>query len=364
MTARIACSPPPGIPRLLTSLLACLLFLGVLLLTGCAPRMKADVQAVSAPGFRKAGQSYVLVPGTALSTLNAINADMFRQSTQRLRAVLTGHGYREAPSPETADMAVVVEWKVDGPHEVPDTSYSSRPSVGIGIGYGSWPWYGGAYGSRYGGWGYGGYRGFGTGYGYPPPMTVVHTRTLSIEARDLRAGRATAPETPSSAQAGQEEPDQGMTGMTGMPEQGMATKGVAGRKTPGNTAEPASDAERAAKSAGPAPAGPGPNMSGPNMAGPNMAGPNMSGPNMAGPDVPEYARPPYGTPIGTVEGLPSPAELTGPVLWKVVVTSTGSSRDIQGALPALTVAASRWIGITANVRVAVDDEFNVTIQGQ
>uniref|UniRef100_B8DK82 Lipoprotein n=1 Tax=Nitratidesulfovibrio vulgaris (strain DSM 19637 / Miyazaki F) TaxID=883 RepID=B8DK82_NITV9 len=352
MTARIACSPPPDIPRLLTSLLACLLFLGVLLLTGCAPRMKADVQAVSAPGFRKAGQSYVLVPGTALSTMNAINADMFRQSTQRLRAVLTGHGYREVPSPETADMAVVVEWKVDGPHEVPDTSYSSRPSVGIGIGYGSWPWYGGAYGSRYGGWGYGGYRGFGTGYGYPPPMTVVHTRTLSIEARDLRAGRATAPETPSSAQAGQEEPGQGvtgMTGMTGMTEQGMAAKDVAGRKTPGSTAEPAGDAAPTVKSSGPPPAEP---------------GPKTSGPKTSGPDVPEYARPPYGTPIGTVEGLPSPTELTGPVLWKVVVTSTGSSRDIQGALPALTVAASRWIGITANVKVAVDDEFNVTIQGQ
>ncbi|MBG3876695.1 hypothetical protein FVW20_06550 [Desulfovibrio oxamicus] len=284
MTVRIACSRPSGLPRLLASLLVCLLFPGMLLASGCAPRMKADVQAVSAPGFRKAGQSYVLAPGAALSTLNAINADMFRQSTQRLRAVLTGHGYREAPNPEAADMAVVVEWKVDGPNEVPDPSYSSRPSVGVGIGYGSRPWYGGAYGSRYGGWGYGGYRGFGTGYGYPPPMTVVYTRTLSVEARDLRSGRAIAPEAPSSVPSGQE--------------------------------------------------------------------------------TPEYARPPYGSPIGTVEGLPPQTELTGPVLWKVVVSSTGSSRDIQGALPALTVAASRWIGITANVKVAVDDEFNVTILGQ
>ncbi len=65
-----------------------------------------------------------------------------------------------------------------------------------------------------------------------------------------------------------------------------------------------------------------------------------------------------------MEGLPSPAELTGPVLWKVVVSSTGSSRNIQNILPALTVAASRWIGLTANVKVAVDDELNVTIQGQ
>ncbi|WP_035065950.1 hypothetical protein [Nitratidesulfovibrio termitidis] len=331
MTARIAHSDHPGIPRLTASLLACLLVLGVLLATGCAPRMKADVQAVSAPGFRKAGQSYVLVPGNALSTMSAINADMFRQSTQRLRAVLTGHGYREAAGPEAADMAVVVEWKVDGPHEVPDTSYSSRPSVGVGIGYGSWPWYGGAYGSRYGGWGYGGYRGFGTGYGYPPPMTVVHTRTLSIEARDLRTGRATAPETPSPDQAGQETPGQGMAG--GMTESG-------GQKAPGT----ATSGPQAAPSAAPAA--------------------NEPAPNTSAANVPEYARPPYGTPIGTVEGLPSAGELTGPVLWKVVVSSTGTSRDIQGALPALTVAASRWIGVTANVKVAVDDEFNVTIQGQ
>ena len=358
MTARIACTRLPSIPRLSACLLVCLLFLGMLLATGCAPRMKADVQAVSAPGFRKAGQSYVLVPGTALSTLNAINADMFRQSTQRLRAVLTGHGYREAASPEAADMAVVVEWKVDGPHEVPDTSYTTRPSVGVGIGYGSWPWYGGAYGSRYGGWGYGGYRGFGTGYGYPPPMTVVHTRTMSIEARDLRSGRGAAPATPPPVQAGQEIPGQGMTGQS-MPGQDMTGSG--GQKTPGSvasgqqaapppapsmqpggTAESAGDAARPAQSAGPASA------------------PSAS----SGTDRPEYARPPYGTPLGTVEGLPSPTELTGPVLWKVVVSSTGTSRDIQGALPALTVAASRWIGITANVKVTVDDEFNVTIQGQ
>ncbi|MGJ3522954.1 hypothetical protein ACR4XJ_07950 [Nitratidesulfovibrio sp. D1] len=287
MDARIACAP--RLPHTLR-LLACLLALAVLLATGCAPRMKADVQAVSAPGYRKAGQSYVLVPGAALATLNAVNADVFRQSTQRLRAVLTGHGYREAATPEAADMAVVVEWKVDGPHEVPDPTAYSRPSVGIGVGYGSWPWYGGAYGSRYGGWGYGGYRGFGTGYGYPPPMTVVHTRTLSIEARDLRPG----------------------------------TPGTSG----GDATRPAPPAGQEAK------------------------------------ELPDYAKPPYGTPIGTVEGLPSPAELTGPVLWKVVVSSTGSSRDIQNILPALTVAASRWIGLTANVKVAVDDELNVTIQGQ
>lgn len=341
---------PPDIPRLRICLLVCLLLMGVLLVTGCAPRMKADVQAVSAPGFRKAGQSYVLVPGTALSTLNAINADMFRQSTQRLRAVLTGHGYREAASPEAADMAVVVEWKVDGPHEVPDPSYSSRPTVGIGVGYGSWPWYGGAYGSRYGGWGYGGYRGFGTGYGYPPPMTVVHTRTLSIEARDLRSGRGAVQETPPSSRAGQDMIGQDMIG------QDTTGSGATVRKAPGPVAPgqqgapppaplmPPGSADPAGEAARPAP-----------PAGTASAPPT---------DLPEYARPPYGTPLGTMEGLPSPTELTGPVLWKVVVSSTGSSQDIQSALPALTVAASRWIGITANVKVAVDDEFNVTIQGQ
>lgn len=352
MTARIAYTRHPGIPRLLACLLVGLLFLGMLLAAGCAPRMKADVQAVSAPGFRKAGQSYVLVPGTALSTLNTINADMFRQSTQRLRAVLTGHGYREAASPEAADMAVVVEWKVDGPHEVPDTSYTSRPSVGIGIGYGSWPWYGGAYGSRYGGWGYGGYRGFGTGYGYPPPMTVVHTRTLSIEARDLRAGGATAPEAPPSVQAGQEVPGQIMAA------QGMAAQETAGQKAPGTAAS----GPRATPQ--PAPLMQPGDTAEPAGAATRPAQPPGSGSNASVTDLPEYARPPYGTPIGTVHGLPSPTELTGPVLWKVVVSSTGTSRDIQGALPALTVAASRWIGITANVKVTVDDEFNVTIQGQ
>lgn len=341
-TALIALRPPDN-TCLRACRLVCLLLMGVLLVTGCAPRMKADVQAVSAPGFRKAGQSYVLVPGTALSTLNAINADIFRQSTQRLRAVLTGHGYREAASPEAADMAVVVEWKVDGPHEVPDPSYSPRPTVGIGVGYGSWPWYGGGYGSRYGGWGYGGYRGFGTGYGYPPPMTVVHTRTLSIEARDLRPGRAAAQGTPPATRIGQDVTGQDMAG------QDMAGSGATGRKAPGPVASGQQGAPPTA----------------PFMTPGDSAAPPGDAARPASPtDLPEYARPPYGTPLGTMEGLPSPNELTGPVLWKVVVSSTGSSRDIQSALPALTVAASRWIGITANVKVAVDDEFNVTIQGQ
>lgn len=325
-------------PRTLR-ILASLLTLFVLLALGCAPRMKADVQAVSAPGFRKAGQSYVLVPGAALATLNSVNADMFRQSTQRLRAVLTGHGYREAASPEVADLAVVVEWKVDGPHEVPDLSSGySRPSLGIGIGYGSWPWYGGAYGSRNGGWGYGGYRGFGGGYGYPPPMTVVHTRTLSIEARDLRTGQ-----TEQNRHAGA---DPATTSATGSPipapegssGQSSAGQGIAGQVAPDRTT-----------TASPAPTTPSPALAG--------APPNPT-------ETPEYAKPPFGTPIGVVQGLPSAAELTGPVVWKVVVSSTGSSRDIQSALPALTVAASRWIGVTTNVRVTVDDELNVTIQGQ
>ncbi|GEM_PF-3176774 len=334
-------------------LLACLLALLVLLATGCAPRMKADVQAVSAPGFRKAGQSYVLAPGPALTTFTTLNADMFRQSTQRLRAVLTGHGYREAASAQEADLAVVVEWKVDGPHEVPDTSsYGySRPSIGIGIGYGSSPWYGGGYGDRYGRWGYGGYRGigggYGYGYGYPPPMTVVHTRTLSIEARDLRPGRA-------AADAAEPKPqDMGKAIPTAVADARPAAPGTPGtpqRDTP-PPAPPAGQALTGQTSTG-QPAG------GSSPGAPRQPAATPSG------EVPDYAKPPYGTPIGVVEGLPSPAELTGPVVWKVVVSSTGSSRDIQSALPALTVAASRWIGVTANVKVTVDDELNVTIQGQ
>ncbi len=334
-------------PRTLR-ILAGLLALFVLLALGCAPRMKADVQAVSAPGFRKTGQSYVLVPGAALATLSAVNADMFRQSTQRLRAVLTGHGYREAASPEVADLAVVVEWKVDGPHEVPDLSSGySRPSVGIGIGYGSWPWYGGAYGSRNSGWGYGGYRGFGGGYGYPPPMTVVHTRILSIEARDLQTGRAS---TDPSAAPATSSPIARSEGVTGQSAAGQVATGqvATGQDGTGQVAagQPAPDRTSPSSHA------PAPPQSAPAGAPPN--------PN----EVPEYARPPYGTPIGVVQGLPSPSEMTGPVVWKVVVSSTGSSRDIQSALPALTVAASRWIGVTTNVKVTVDDELNVTIQGQ
>ncbi len=355
MDARI--TRPPRTLRILASLLA----LFVLLALGCAPRMKADVQAVSAPGFRKAGQSYVLVPGAALTTLSAVNADMFRQSTQRLRAVLTGHGYREAASPEVADLAVVVEWKVDGPHEAPDlASGYSRPSVGIGIGYGSWPWYGGAYGSRNSGWGYGGYRGFGGGYGYPPPMTVVHTRTLSIEARDLRTGRTEQTErtglTGLTGLTGQASADSAAASATGSPVpasadptgQGMTGQAATGQATTGQAATGQAAPDRASTAS-------------PALATPQPA-PARTPPNPT--EVPEYARPPYGTPIGVVQGLPSPSEMTGPVVWKVVVSSTGSSRDIQSALPALTVAASRWIGVTTNVKVTVDDELNVTIQGQ
>lgn len=327
-------------PQTIRLPLACLLALLALLATGCAPRMKADVQAVSAAGYRANGQSYVMAPGPALSPVSGVTPDQFRQSTQRLRAVLTGHGYREVTEPESADLAVVVEWKVDGPHQVPDPMAErySRPSFGLGIGYGSRPWYGGTYGRRYDDrWGgaYGGYGpgygfgyGYGSGYGYPPPMTVVHVRTLSIEARDLKAARqgdAPARLAPFD-QAASVQP--GPSGAASAADRPLADPTPSG----GGTAAPAT---------APAPTG-----------------------RQQDESVPDYARPPYGEPIGTLEGFPAATELDGPVVWKVVVSSTGSSRDIMGALPALTVAASRWIGVTASVRVLVDDELGVTIQGQ
>lgn len=305
MNATTCASRIPRIPYPLLYVRTCLLALAVLLVTGCAPHMKAEVHAVSAPGFRAAGQSYVLAPGTWLATLHAVGADMFRLSTQRLRAVLAGHGYREAAGPETADMAVVVDWKVDEPHPAVPAASDFRPSQGIGLGYGLWPWYGG----RFGGWGYGRYGGLGAVFGSPQPMTLLYAHTLSIEARDLRPDR------------------------TG----GGSVAGDANRAPTSPTTPPDAPGDAHSLAARPT--------------------------NQPATDLPDYARPPYGTPLGVVAGLPSAVELTGPVLWRVVVSGTGSSRDIRSALPALVTAASRWIGVTASVKVRVDGDLNVTIQG-
>lgn len=67
--------------------------------------------------------------------------------------------------------------------------------------------------------------------------------------------------------------------------------------------------------------------------------------------------PPYAPPILNAESIPSEA-----VLWRVVVTSTGSRNNIQDILPQLTAAALPLAGKNAEINVVVDSELQVTYQ--
>lgn len=69
------------------------------------------------------------------------------------------------------------------------------------------------------------------------------------------------------------------------------------------------------------------------------------------------AQPPYAPPILSAESIPSEA-----VLWRVVVTSTGSRNNTQDLLPQLTAAALPLAGKNAEVNVVVNNELQVTYQ--
>lgn len=159
------------------------ILLASLLLTGCGPRIKADVDAYSRPGFQQAGRTYTYTLASGPGMTGMAEADI-NMVEGRLKAALAGHGYREAATPETAELEIVYAWRVEGPHRVASsTPYYPRSRMGTNSGFSF-------------------IRGFGMfGGGYATPMTLVYVRTFTVDAverltpREPSAANAAAPAT-------------------------------------------------------------------------------------------------------------------------------------------------------------------------
>lgn len=140
-------------------------------LTACATPFKADVSRFTTPLPAPQGQSFAVVPedpklagGLEFATYaNAVAAEM------------TELGYTRAASPETADLLVRFDYRVDGGRERVRTDLTGGGSFG--------PW------GRWGGWG----GGFGTwGYGFNDPFfggPDVRSYTIYTSGIELKIDR-------------------------------------------------------------------------------------------------------------------------------------------------------------------------------
>ncbi len=140
-------------------------------LTACATPFKADVSRFTTPLPAPQGQSFAVVPedpklagGLEFATYaNAVAAEM------------TELGYTRAASPETADLLVRFDYRVDGGRERVRTDLTGGGAFG--------PW------GRWGGWG----GGFGTwGYGFNDPFfggPDVRSYTIYTSGIELKIDR-------------------------------------------------------------------------------------------------------------------------------------------------------------------------------
>lgn len=260
---------------------------------GCAPRVKADVLAVSAPGHTISGQTCVILPGPGMT---GVTPALFSETAGRVQAALAGKGYRPVADADTATMAVRVSWTTHGPYQTRERIPHATPPLSSPFGWARQM--SGAYG-----YGRAGYGGFGVGYGDNWSIKSVYQHELVLEAR-LRstAGHVMPPE-----------------------ETDAATNQSAASQPPDYTRPPYA----------------------PPLPAPNLAAPSGTRTNAASPHVPAMDTSDL-TPFG------------GDVLWRVVVSSDSQRSAIEAILPHLTSAAGRWMGISTNTRVTIDDELNVT----
>lgn len=151
-------------------------------LAACAPTsFKADVSRFAVPLPAPAGQTFAVVaedPRLAGGLEFATYANAVAAELQQL-------GYARAASPESADMLVRFDYRVDGGRERVRTDFGGG---GIGLGAGRWgPW--GPWGGWGGGWG-GGFGGWGLGFNDPffggPD---VRSYTIYTSAIDLKIDR-------------------------------------------------------------------------------------------------------------------------------------------------------------------------------
>ncbi|GAA0760909.1 DUF4136 domain-containing protein [Erythrobacter ramosus] len=141
-------------------------------LSACATPFKADVSRFAAPLPAPQGQSFAVVPedpklagGLEFATYaNSVAAEM-----QEL-------GYTRAATPESADLLVRFDYRVDGGRERVRTDFNGVGAAGFG------PW------GRWGGWGGGGW-----GLGFNDPFfggPDVRSYTIYTSGIDLKIDRA------------------------------------------------------------------------------------------------------------------------------------------------------------------------------
>jgi hypothetical protein len=120
-------------------------------LSACATPFKADVSRFAVPLPAPQGQTFAVVAEDP----KLAGGLEFATYANAVAAELTQLGYAQAASPETADMLVRFDYKVDGGRE------RVRTSPGVG-GFGAFgPW------GRWGGWGGGGFGPWGFGFNDP-----------------------------------------------------------------------------------------------------------------------------------------------------------------------------------------------------
>jgi hypothetical protein len=114
-------------------------------LSACATPFKADVSRFAVPLPAPAGQTFAVVAEDP----KLAGGLEFATYAEAVAAELTQIGYARAASPDSADMLVRFDYRVDGGRERVRTDFN-----GAGFGAGRWgPW--GPWGGWGGGWGFG-----------------------------------------------------------------------------------------------------------------------------------------------------------------------------------------------------------------
>ena len=116
-------------------------------LSACATPFKADVSRFAVPLPAPQGQTFAVVAEDP----KLAGGLEFATYANEVAAELTRLGYARAASPDSADMLVRFDYRVDGGRE------RVRTTPGAGGGFGPWgPWGGwGGWGGGFGGWGFG-----------------------------------------------------------------------------------------------------------------------------------------------------------------------------------------------------------------
>lgn len=142
-------------------------------LSACATPFKADVSRFTTPLPAPQGQTFAVVPEDP----KLAGGLEFATYANSVAAELTDLGYARAASPETADLLVRFDYRIDGGRERVRTDFNGGGAFG--------PW------GRWGGWG-GGFGAWGFGFNDPflggPDVRSYTIYTSGIELKiDRRA---------------------------------------------------------------------------------------------------------------------------------------------------------------------------------